>query len=113
MYAIGHPQWRSEVPEEDMGQVRALLDRIDQLKKSGLTAVAIAIDFVHHSIQPLKDRVYPAYHYSGINDPTRETDRRVGREEIIHQISLFFNCEITNLGAPKSYSLFNPAPEVS
>ena len=40
------------------------------LKDRGLTAEAVVVDFTFKNIQPLKDKAYPAYLYSGINDPT-------------------------------------------
>jgi hypothetical protein len=47
-----------------------LLAEIFLLKDRGLTAEAVVADFVFKNIQPLKDRVYPAYLYIGINDST-------------------------------------------
>jgi hypothetical protein len=47
-----------------------LLAEICLLKDRGLTAEAVVADFVFKNIQPLKDRVYPAYLYTGINDST-------------------------------------------
>jgi hypothetical protein len=38
-----------------------LLAEICALKDRGLTAEAVVADFVFKNIQPLKDRVYPAY----------------------------------------------------
>lgn len=35
--------------------------------------MAVAIDFCHHNIQPLKDRVRPACFYYGLTDPVRES----------------------------------------
>ncbi|KAJ1274053.1 hypothetical protein BS78_05G033700 [Paspalum vaginatum] len=104
-------QWLELVPEAEMDQVRALLANIDTLKKGGLTAMAIAIDFVHHKIQPLKDRVHPAFLYSGIDDPTREGDQPVGEEEVLFRMSQFFTGEVTNIKAPKSLSVYHPPVE--
>jgi hypothetical protein len=40
-----------------------------------LTAKAVVVDFVFKNIQPLKDRVYPTYLYTGVNDlPELPTD---------------------------------------
>jgi hypothetical protein len=36
------------------------------LKDRGLTAKAVVVDFVFKNIQPLKDRVYPTYLYTGL-----------------------------------------------
>jgi hypothetical protein len=45
-----------------------LLAKICALKNRGLTAKAVVVDFVFKNIQPLKDRVYPACLYTGVND---------------------------------------------
>jgi hypothetical protein len=53
----------------ELSKARILLAEISSLKHKGLTAEAIVIDFVFKSIQPLKDRVYLAYLYTGANNP--------------------------------------------
>jgi hypothetical protein len=58
-----------------------LLAEICAMKDRGLNAKAIVVDFVFKNIQPLKDRVYPAYLYTGVNDPTRITNRRIPEED--------------------------------
>jgi hypothetical protein len=55
-------------------EAKVLLVEICSLKDKGLTAEAVVADFVFKNIQPLKDRVYPAYLYTGINDSTRVTN---------------------------------------
>jgi hypothetical protein len=47
-----------------------LLAEICSLKEKGLTTEAVVADFVFKNIQPLKDRVYPAYLHTRVNDPT-------------------------------------------
>jgi hypothetical protein len=59
-----------------------LLTEICSLKEKGLTAEAVVADFVFKNIQPLKDRVYLAYLYTGVNDPTRVTNRRITDEDL-------------------------------
>jgi hypothetical protein len=43
-----------------------LLVEICVLRDRGLTVEAVVIDFIFKNIQPLKDRVYPAYLYTGL-----------------------------------------------
>jgi len=57
--------------------------------------------------------VHPTFHYSGRRDPTRESNDRVDADMVFKRVSQFFDVDITNLGVPKSYSLYNPAPDVS
>jgi hypothetical protein len=54
-----------------------LLAEICALKDKGLTAETVVADYVFKNIKPLKDRVYLSYLYTGVNDPTRITNRRI------------------------------------
>jgi hypothetical protein len=38
-------------------------------------------------IQPIKDRVHPAYEYCGQSDTTREMNHKVSREEMAARVS--------------------------
>jgi hypothetical protein len=53
------------------------------LKDSGLTAKVVVADFVFKNIQPLKDRAYHAYLYSGVNDSTWVTNRKIPTEDLM------------------------------
>jgi hypothetical protein len=68
-----------------------LLAEICLLKDKGLTAEAVVADFVFKNIQPLKDRVYPAYLYTGVNDATRVTNRRIPDEDLLSQLDLMLS----------------------
>jgi hypothetical protein len=64
------PSWAEVPTDSELAECRVLLAEICALKDRGLTAKAVVVDFVFKNIQPLKDRVYPAYLYTGVNDPT-------------------------------------------
>ena len=96
-----------------MKNVQILLEKIADLKKRSLTAMAVAIDFVFHNIQPLKDRVHPACFYQGEDDPTREINRTVSHDEIRIWIRSFITERITNHGSPCFYSTYAPPDEVT
>jgi hypothetical protein len=81
-----------------------LLAKICVLKDKGLTAEAVVADFVFKNIQPLKDRVYPTYLHTGVNDPTRITNRRIPVEDLLSRINLMLRGKVSNVGAPLSYS---------
>jgi len=53
--------WEEGPTPEEQAQVEVLLEEIANLKENGLNAHAVVIDFVYCCIQPLKDRIYPAY----------------------------------------------------
>jgi hypothetical protein len=81
-----------------------LLAEICALKDRGLTVEAAVVDFVFKNIQPLKDRVYPAYLYTGFNDPTRITNKQISKEDVLSRVDLIMRGKVSNAGAPFSYS---------
>jgi hypothetical protein len=67
--------WIEGPTDSESTKVAALMNEITSLKSRGLTVQAVVIDFVYRNIQPLKDRVHPAYLYTRAKDPTQVTDR--------------------------------------
>ena len=67
-------------------------------------------DFVFKNIQPLKDRVYPAYLYTGVNDSTRVTNRQIPNEDLLSRLDMILRGRVLNAGAPLSYSAWNLPP---
>jgi hypothetical protein len=76
------PSWTESPTASELAESRVLLAEICALKDKGLTAEAIAADFVFKNILAIKDRLYPAYMYTGVNDPTRITNRRIPDEDL-------------------------------
>jgi hypothetical protein len=81
-----------------------LLAVICALKDIGLTAEAVVADFGFKNIQHLKYIVYPTYLYTGVNDPTQITNRRIPEEDMLSRIDLMLRGKISKAGAPLSYS---------
>ena len=81
-----------------------MLAEISALRNRGLTAEAVVVDFVFKNIQPLKDRVYPAYLYTGVNDPSPVTNKQMYEENVLSRVDLMVRGKISNVGAPPSYS---------
>jgi hypothetical protein len=73
------------------------------LKDRGLIVEAVVADLVFNNIQPLKDRAYPAYLYSGINDSTRVTNKRIPTEDLVSQLDMILRGRVPNVGAPVAY----------
>jgi hypothetical protein len=96
------PRWTESPTHSELVESKMLLAEICTLKNRGLTSEAVVAIFVFKNIQPLKDRVYPAYLYTGINDPTRITNRKI--EDMLSRIDLMLIGKISNAGAPLSYS---------
>jgi hypothetical protein len=104
------PSW-TEVPiDSELVESRVLLVEICALKYRGLTVEAVVIDFVFKNIQPLKDRVYSAYLYTGVNDPTRITNKQISEEDMLSRVDLMLRGKVSNAGAPFSYSAWNLPP---
>jgi hypothetical protein len=57
------PSWTESPTDLEVAEAGALLAEVGLLKERGLTVEAVVADFIFKNIQPLKDRVYPAYLY--------------------------------------------------
>jgi hypothetical protein len=77
------PSWVESPTFSKITEAKVLLAEICLLKDGGLTTEAVVVDFVFKNIQPLKDRIYPAYLYTGVNDSTRVTKRRIPNEDLL------------------------------
>jgi hypothetical protein len=73
-----------------------LLAEICLLKDRGLTAEVVVADFVFKNIQPLKDRVYPAYLYTDINDSTRVTNRQIPSKDLLSRLDMILRGRVSD-----------------
>jgi hypothetical protein len=87
-----------------------LLAEICSLKDGGLTAEAVVADFVFKNIQPLKDRAYPPYLYSGVNDSTWVTNRIIPTKDLLSRLEMILRGRVSNAGARVAYSAWNLPP---
>jgi hypothetical protein len=67
-------------------------------------------DFVIKNIQPLKDRVYPAYLYTSINDSNRVTNKQIPNEDLLSRLDMMLRGRVSNASAPLAYSAWNLPP---
>jgi hypothetical protein len=88
----------------EVTEARVLLAEICLLKDKGLTTEAVVADFVFKNIQPLKDRAYPAYLYSSINDGNRVTNKRIPTVDLLSRLDMILRGRVSNAGAPVAYS---------
>jgi hypothetical protein len=93
--------------DSKLAESRVLLAEICALRNRGLTTEAVVVDFVFKNIQPLKDRVYLAYLYTGVNDPTRITNKRISEEDVLSRVDSMLRGKASNASAPPSYSAWN------
>jgi hypothetical protein len=88
----------------EIAEARVLLAEVSLLKERGLTTEDVVADFVFMNIQPLKDRAYPAYLYSGVSDSTRVTNRRIPAMDLVSRLEMILRGKVSNIGAPVAYS---------
>jgi hypothetical protein len=97
----------------EVTEARVLLTEICMLKERGLATKAVVADFVFKNIQPLKDRAYPAYLYSGVNDSTRVTNKIIPTANLVSRLDMILRGRVSNVGAPVAYSSWILPPHKS
>jgi hypothetical protein len=107
------PSWIESPTALEVTEARVLLAEICLLKERGLTVKAMVADFVFKNIQPLKDKAYPAYLYSGVTNSTRVTNRRIPAEDLVSRLDMILRDKVSNVGAPVAYSAWNLPPPKS
>jgi hypothetical protein len=107
------PSWIESPTALVVTEARFLLAEICLLKERGLTAEAVVADFVFKNIQPLKDRAYPAYLYSGVTDSTQVTNRKIPAEDLVSRLDMILRGKVSNVGALVAYSAWNLPPPKS
>jgi hypothetical protein len=96
--------WIESPTALEVAEAKILLAEICLLKEKGLTAEAVVADFVFKNIQPLKDRAYPTYLYSGVTDSTRVTNKRIPAMDLVSQLEMILRGKVSKIGAPVAYS---------
>jgi hypothetical protein len=107
------PTWVESPTALEVTEARVLLTEIYLLKERGLTAEAVVVDFIFKNIQPLKDRAYPAYLYSGITGSTRVTNKEISTEDLVSRLDMILRGKVSNVSAPVAYSAWNLPPHRS
>ena len=101
------PSWVEYPACSEATEAKVLLADICSLKDRGLTVEAVVANFVFKNIQPLKDRVYPAYLYTRINDSIRVTNRQIPNEDLLSRLDMILRGRVSNAGAPSAYYAWN------
>jgi hypothetical protein len=107
------PSWIESPTDLEIAETKVILAEICLLKERGLTAEALVADFVFKNIQPLKDRAYLAYLYSGVTDSTRVTNKRIPAVDLVSRLEMILIGKVSNIGAPVAYSAWNLPPSKS
>jgi hypothetical protein len=107
------PSWIESPTALEVTEAKVLLAEICIMKERGLTIEAVVADFVFKNIQPLKDRAYPTYLYSGVTDSTRVTNMRIPADDLVSRLDMILRGKVSNVGAPVAYSAWNLPPPKS
>jgi hypothetical protein len=107
------PSWIESPTALEVTEARVLLAEICVLKERGLIVEAVVADFVFKNIQPLNERAYPAYLYSGVTNSTRVTNRRISAEDLVSRLDMILRGKVSNVGALVAYSAWNLPPPKS
>jgi hypothetical protein len=101
------PSWIQSPTALEVTEAKVLLAEICLLKERGLTAEVVVVDFMFKNIQPLKDRAYPTYLYSGVADSTRVTNKIISAVDLVSRLEMILRGKVSNIGAPVAYSAWN------
>jgi hypothetical protein len=75
------------------------------MKRQGVTGAAVVRSFCQRMIQPINDRVHPAYEYYGQSDPTHEVNRKVSKEDMAARVSQMYSGKVKVKKCPRAHSL--------
>jgi hypothetical protein len=62
-------KWDLELSTRELEDLQGVLELVSNMKSRGVTGAAVARLFCRRMIQPIKDRVHPAYEYCGNRIP--------------------------------------------
>jgi hypothetical protein len=105
-------EWDLGLSSRDLKGLEPVLELASELKKQGVTGAVMDRLFYRWMIQPIKDRVHPAYEYMGQSDPTREVNCKVSKEEMAAIVSQMYTGRVKVKRCPKAYSLKRPTDPV-
>jgi hypothetical protein len=102
-------EWDLGLSTRELEDLKGVLELVSEMKGRGGTGAAVARSFCHRMIQPIKDRVHPAYEYFGQSDPTREVNRKASKEEMATRVSQMYSGKVKVKKCPEAHSLKRPA----
>jgi hypothetical protein len=68
-------EWYLGLSTRELEDLKGVLELVSDMKERGVTGAVVARSFCRRMIQPIKDRVHPAYEYCRQSNPTREVNR--------------------------------------
>jgi hypothetical protein len=105
-------EWDLGLSTHELEDLKGVLEFVSDMKSRGVTGAAVARSFCRRMIQPIQDRVHPAYEYCGQSDPTRDVNRKVSREEMAARVSQIYFGKVKVKKCPKAHLLKRTADPV-
>jgi hypothetical protein len=82
--------WSEEPTPIELPHVVALTNKINLLKKRGLTRVCMATHWLALRVITLKKQVLLGWEYNRVEDPTRETSQKITPEHLVNLLEEMF-----------------------
>jgi hypothetical protein len=101
-------EWDLGLSTRELEDLKGGLQLVSDMKIRGVIGAAVARSFCRRMIQPIKDRVHPAYEYCGKSDPTREVNREVSKEEMAARVFQIYSVKVKVKKCPRAHSLKRP-----
>jgi hypothetical protein len=79
-------EWNLEPSDGGMDQVKELLDVIEAQKKKGVTGASVMFAFYKRRVQPIQQRHWLGFEYTGPADPSRMCAEELSDEAALHQV---------------------------
>jgi hypothetical protein len=105
-------EWDLGLSTHDLEDLKGVLELVSDMKKRGVIGAAVVRSFCRRIIQPITDRVHPAYEYCGQSNPTREVNRKVSKEEMAARVSQMYFGKVKVKKSPRAHSLKRSADPV-
>jgi hypothetical protein len=105
-------EWDLGLSSRDTEDLKEILELVKDLKKRGVTGASVASSFCRRLIQPIKDRVHPAYEYWGQSNPMREVNCKISKDKMAARVSQIYSGKVKIKKCPKAHSLKRPADPV-
>jgi hypothetical protein len=82
--------WNEEPTPLKLPHVTALTKKINLLKERSLTGACMAAHWLAHRVIHLKKQVHLGWEYSGVQNPTRETNEKITLEHLVKLLEEMF-----------------------
>jgi hypothetical protein len=105
-------EWDLELSTRDLEDLKGVLELVSDMKNRGVTGAAVARSFCRRMIQPIKNRVHPAYEYCGQPDPTHEVNHKISNEEMASRLSQMYSGKVKVKKCSRAHSLKRPTDPV-